>query len=336
MDTAQAPCDLCRFTSAEAASVPGRVPRATITRMQQTYRYFHVDVFTNRPLTGNQLAVFLDMGSEDPELMQRIALEMAFSETTFVFPPQQPETDYRVRIFTPRSELPTAGHPTIGTTFALTHAKRITKRPAIRLGMGIGPVPVALEWEDDRLLFAWMTQPTPQFGPMLKDMAGIAAALGLNAADIEGTNLPVQVLSSGNAFLYVPLVARRTVNAAELNRRALLHICQSAGIPELSVFVFTLEGGEEDNATVFSRMFAPGFGVSEDPATGSASGPLGAYLVKYGAISPGSAAHIVSRQGVKLGRPSEIHISIGMRGDEVREVRVGGQAVVLGKGMLTI
>src|SRR5262245_45098572 len=122
------------------------------------YDYLHLDVFTDRPLTGNQLAVFLDAPGLDPDVMQRIALEMAFSETTFVLPPEHPGVDYRVRIFTPRSELPMAGHPTIGTTFALAHAGRITQASAfITLGLGIGPTPLGLEWRGDHLDFAWMT-----------------------------------------------------------------------------------------------------------------------------------------------------------------------------------
>ncbi len=116
------------------------------------YHYLHLDVFTDRPLTGNQLAVFLDAQGLDADVMQRIALEMAFSETTFVFPAEHPTTDYRVRIFTPRTEIPMAGHPTVGTTFALAHAGRITKASAsIMLGLGIGRTPVGLEWGGDQL-----------------------------------------------------------------------------------------------------------------------------------------------------------------------------------------
>src|ERR1700746_3643151 len=141
------------------------------------YDYLHLDVFTDRPLTGNQLAVFLDAQGLAADVMQRIALEMAFSETTFVFPVENPTTDYRVRIFTPRAELPMAGHPTVGTTFALAHAGRITKASAsITLGLGIGPTPLGLEWRGDHLDFAWMTQPVPKFGRRLEDIQGVAEA----------------------------------------------------------------------------------------------------------------------------------------------------------------
>src|SRR5947207_3294744 len=142
------------------------------------YHYLHLDVFTDRPLTGNQLAVFLDAEGLDADVMQRIALEMAFPESTFIFPAEHPGTDCRVRIFTPRSELPMAGHPTIGTTFALAYENRIgPDRKSITLGLGIGPTPVSLEWNAERLQFAWMTQRLPEFGPIIDDLAGVAAFL---------------------------------------------------------------------------------------------------------------------------------------------------------------
>ena len=301
------------------------------------YHYLHLDVFTDRPLTGNQLAVFLDAEGLDADVMQRIALEMAFPETTFVFPAEHPGTDCRVRIFTPRAELPMAGHPTIGTTFALAHAGRITKASAsVTLGLGIGPTPVSLEWRGDQLDFAWMTQPIPRLGRKLDDIEGIAAALGVPESDIRATKLPVQMIPSAMPFMYVPLASREAVNAAELDRRVLQRVCRTAGIDEPAVFVFTLQPGQGDEATAFSRMFAPGFGIPEDPASGAASGPLGAYLVEHGALRPEAAAHIVSRQGMKMGRPSDVHISIGIRDGQVHNVRVDGKAVLVGEGMVQI
>jgi trans-2,3-dihydro-3-hydroxyanthranilate isomerase len=301
------------------------------------YDYLHLDVFTDRPLTGNQLAVFLDADGLDADTMQRIALEMSFSETTFVFPAEHPGTDYSVRIFTPHAEIPMAGHPTIGTTFALAHAGRIAKASAsTTLGLGIGPTHVGLEWRGDQLHFAWMTQPLPQFRTRIEDIRGIADALGVNEADIRDTTLPVQVVSCGLPFLYVPLVSRAAVNRAELDRGALLRVCNAAGIDEHGVFLFTLERDGDDDATAFSRMFAPGFGVPEDPATGSASGPLGAYLVEYGAVSAEAATHIISRQGVKMKRPSEVHISIGAIDKKIGSVRIGGQAVLIGEATARI
>ena len=301
----------------------------------QTYRYLHLDVFTEALLEGNQLAVFTDARGLDAGLMQKIALEMAFSETTFVLPPENSNADFRVRIFTPRRELPMAGHPTIGTAFALSTDNLIeVGLPTITLGLGIGPTPVALEWNSKRLRFAWMTQPLPEFGPELTNVSEMAAALGIQETEIRSTSLPIQVVSCGLPFLFVPLASRQTVDATELDRNALRHFCATARLGELPAFVFSLEpaGAEE---TVFSRMFAPGFGVAEDPATGGASGALGSYLITHRAVSADQAHHMISLQGAKMGRPSRIHISIEEGDGRISRVRVGGQAVVVGEGTIT-
>jgi trans-2,3-dihydro-3-hydroxyanthranilate isomerase len=299
-------------------------------------RYLHLDVFTDAPLSGNQLAVFPDAGNLTTELMQRIALEMAFSETTFVFPPEQPGTDFHVRIFTPRSELPMAGHPTIGTTFALTHLKRIPSATAsIMLGLGIGPTSVELDWKPEGLRFAWMTQGLPKFGSIFPDYSGVAAALNVSKADIGDTGLPVQIVSCGVPFLLVPLRSREAVNKAVLDRTTLQRFCRDAGIEEHSAFLFSIEPGGDD-ATAFSRMFAPLMGVAEDPASGAATGPLGSYLVHHGAVTPEKAAKMISLQGVQMGRASRLHISISVSRGEIHRVRIGGQAVLVGEGNLQL
>lgn len=301
-----------------------------------SYHYLHLDVFTDRPFTGNQLAVFLDASGLGPDTMQHIANEMAFPETTFVFPPESAGTDFRVRIFTPGTELPTAGHPTIGTTFALAHERRLTPgRGEYVLGLGVGPTRVRLEWKGDRLGFAWMTQPLPQPGRALSDIAALAHALGLREDDVRNTGLPAQEVSSGVPFLFVPLASRRAVNAVVVDQPALSRCYGSAGMPELPVLVFSLEAGDDD-ATIFSRMFAPALGIAEDPATGGASGPLGAYLVRHGAVPAERAGHMVSLQGVKMGRPSRIYIAVDVRDGLVQEVRIGGEAVLVGEGTLGI
>jgi trans-2,3-dihydro-3-hydroxyanthranilate isomerase len=299
-------------------------------------RHLHLDVFTDSPLTGNQLAVFPDGGNLTADLMQRIALEMAFSETTFVFPAEAPGTDFRVRIFTPRAELPMAGHPTIGTTFALAHLGRVARGVAsITLGLGIGPTPVELDWNSDGLKFAWMTQRPPEFGAVLSEHSAIAAALGVTKDDIAETRLPVQVVSCGLPFLFVPLRSRAAVNKAEAETNALRRLFRDVGMDKEGVFLFSLESGDDD-ATAFSRMFAPHMGVTEDPATGSASGPLGCYLVHHGAVPTEKAVKMISLQGVRMGRPSRIHISIGMSRGKIDKVRVGGQSVILGAGNLQL
>jgi trans-2,3-dihydro-3-hydroxyanthranilate isomerase len=298
--------------------------------------YLHLDVFADQAFAGNQLAVFTDARGITARCMQRIAQEMAFSETTFVFPAESADTDVRVRIFTPGRELPMAGHPTIGTVFALAENGEIHKGTArVTLGLGVGPTPVSLEWNQDRLAFAWMQQPLPEFGFVPQHLDRLAGALGLEERDIRESGLPAQEVSSGVPFFFVPLGTRDAVNRAQADRAALRAFFEMNGRPELPVFVFSREPGA-DGATAFSRMFAPIFGISEDPATGGASGPLGAYLLTRGAVTPDQAAHMVSLQGVAMGRPSRIAISVGTRNGEISDVRVGGTCVSLGAGFLDV
>jgi trans-2,3-dihydro-3-hydroxyanthranilate isomerase len=295
-------------------------------------QYVHLDVFTDQPFTGNQLAVFLDAAGIDERRMQRIANELAFPETTFVLPPETPGTDARVRIFTTSRELPMAGHPTIGTTFALAGAGRLCAgADKTVLGLGIGPTTVGLEWSQNGLRFAWMTQPNPTFGPVVADTVAVAAAVGVQSCDLAGGDLPVQVASSGIPFLYVPLNSRAAVDSASLERTRLCTLLRAVDLEELPVFVFSPEPADDD-ATVYSRMFAPVLGIPEDPATGGACGPLGAYLFKYNAVSADTASLLVSLQGVRMGRPSRIHIALSSRAGVLEEVRVGGEALVVGEG----
>jgi trans-2,3-dihydro-3-hydroxyanthranilate isomerase len=302
----------------------------------RSYRYLQYDVFTDHLFGGNQLAVFLDGRGLATETMQAIAKEMNFSETTFVLPPESAGTDVRVRIFTPSEELPMAGHPTIGTTFALARTGVIDRgRDRITFGLGIGPVPVALTWKGDDLTFAWMSQPKPTFGEPIADRNAIAAALSISPAAITGTSHPVQVVSAGVPFIFVPLTARRAVDNASVNREALDAVLQQTKGNAHGVFIFTSEPGN-DKATVYSRMFAPGIGVAEDPATGVACGPLGCYLVRHKIVSPDKAGSMLNLQGVKMGRPSHIHISIGSSNGDITSVRVGGEAVLAGEGTLYV
>jgi trans-2,3-dihydro-3-hydroxyanthranilate isomerase len=301
----------------------------------RSYRFLHLDVFTDHLFGGNQLAVFPDGRGLSSETMQAIAKEMNFSETTFVLPAEQTGTDMRVRIFTPGSELPMAGHPTIGTTFALARIGVIAPaRDRIVFGLGIGPTPVTMTWTDRDLNFVWMTQSAPVFSSSTSDRACAAAALGLAEAAVAA-NLPVEVVSCGVPYVLVPLASREAVDSAELNRPAYDRLIASAGAAASGVFLFSTER-RDDKATAYSRMFAPALGVHEDPATGSASGPLGCYLVRHRVVGAESAGAMLSLQGVKMGRPSHVHISIGVEADEIRSVRVGGSSVLAGEGTLYI
>jgi trans-2,3-dihydro-3-hydroxyanthranilate isomerase len=294
------------------------------------YRYLHYDVFTDTALTGNQLAVFTDPAGLATDDMTRLTREMNFSESTFIFPAERPDTDVRVRIFYPEGEMPFAGHPTIGSTFALAHDGLITPaQRRVTLGLGLGPTPVDLEWRDDRLAFAWMTQQPPTFGPTLAARDRMAAVLGVDAEAISART-PLQEISCGLPFVYVPLTSRAAVDECVLDPRALETVFSAAGFVRRNVFLFSTEPAG-DGATAYSRMLGAD---REDPATGSASGPLGCYLVRYGLVPASAAGQIVSRQGVKMGRPSHVHIRIDGTADQITGVKVGGTSVLVGDGRI--
>ena len=305
--------------------------------MLRRLRYHLIDVFTDTPFGGNQLAVFTNGRGVPAELMQKIAREMNFSETTFVLPPADPANDYRVRIFTPGRELPMAGHPTVGTTFVLARERMIeaaARESTIRLEEGVGTIPVRVEWQGGQPAFAEMQQLPPTYGARFDDARLIAEMLSLEAGAIIDTNLPLEVISCGVPFLFVPLrdldAVRRIRFRADVWERAL------GAFECREVFVFTRETVRE-GSSVHCRMFAPEMGVVEDPATGGASGPLGCYLVRHGVLGAAAGeARFVSEQGFELGRPSIIHIRIERRGDEIAAVRVGGQCRFVGEGFLEI
>ena len=302
--------------------------------MPTLLRYLHLDVFTSTPLEGNQLAVFPDPPALDTDLMQRIAAEMAFSESTFIYPPSS-GGNARMRIFTPAEELPMAGHPTIGSTFALAEVGRIPPgQERFVFELGVGPIDVSLEWGANGLSFAWMTQLLPAFGPKLPNRDELAVALGVELEDLDGDH-PAEVVSCGVPFLFLPLRSRAAVDRVSIDRRALTKTFTAAGVDELAVFVFTTDKGDGQE-TVYSRMLAPAFGIVEDPATGGASGPLGCYLLQHGMIDAAGARAIVSLQGAAMKRPSRIHIAIDSDAGRITRVRVGGESVMVGRGELTI
>jgi trans-2,3-dihydro-3-hydroxyanthranilate isomerase len=299
-----------------------------------THRYLHLDVFTDCPFEGNQLAVFPEPRGLTAPQMQQIAKEMNFSESTFIFPAEG-AGDVRMRIFTPYSELPMAGHPTIGSTFALAIEGVIAKgRAQFVFELGVGPTPVSLEWGNDGLTFAWMTQPLPSFGAAIEDRDALAGAIGVAPSDLLD-GVPVQSVSCGVPFLFVPLASRSAVDSIAIDRKALSRCSSASGLRELPVFFFTPERAGSSPETVYSRMLAPGFGIAEDPATGGASGPLGSYLLEHRLVSADAAREMVSLQGVAMGRPSRIHISIDSDNGRITRVRVGGKSVLVGRGELT-
>jgi len=275
----------------------------------QTYRYVVVDVFTDRPLAGNQLAVFTDARGLDEETMQALAREVNFSESTFVFPPEN-GGHARIRIFTPLAELPFAGHPTLGTAFVLAGP---LQTPELRLETARGIVPVRLEREENRLVFGRMEQPIPSV-QLYEAEEELLAALG-----VEGSELPVELYDNGMRHVYVSLRSEEEVAGLrpDLARLELP--------PELGINCFAGSGTRWK-----TRMFAPGGGVPEDPATGSAAGPLALHLARHGQIAFG--AEIEISQGAEIGRPSTLFARVDGSADVVERVEVGGSAVTVARG----
>jgi trans-2,3-dihydro-3-hydroxyanthranilate isomerase len=296
----------------------------------RAYAFVQVDVFTERIFGGNPLAVFLTGEGLTAEQMQAIAREMNLSETTFILPAVHPECAAKVRIFTPERELPFAGHPTLGTAYVLaTHGMLPPGMPDFLLEEGIGPVPVKIEGAGAAPRFVWMRHRDAAFGPEVQDRARAAAALGLRASDLF-PDAPVCTGSTGLPHLYIPLRDRETVDRAIPNVHLLSQVLEEQGTD--AVFIFAPEPAA---GRAYARMFAPLAGIPEDPATGSACGPLGAYLVRYGLVRPGGAEiEIISEQGVKMGRPSRVHIRVRAGESGPSDIQVGGCVVPVLEGVL--
>ena len=278
------------------------------------FRYVVADVFTDTPLQGNQLAVFTDARKLPEETLQPLAREVNFSETVFVYPAEG-EGHARIRIFTPATELPFAGHPTLGSAFVLGGPMQLGE---IRLETGAGVVPVRLEREGARIIFGWMVQPIPSVLPYV-DEAALLAALG-----VERSELPVELYDNGMRNVYVCLSSPEDVARLrpDFGRLAEFDVV-------LGINCFAGAGGEWK-----TRMFAPAGGVAEDPATGSAAGPLAVHLVRHGRIQPGDEIEI--SQGAEIGRPSKLYARVEGTPDEIESVNVGGSAVIVARGEFSL
>jgi len=296
------------------------------------YRLRTVDVFTERALAGNPLAVVLGGDDLSGETMQAIARETNLSETTFVLRAKRGGTAW-VRIFTPHAELPFAGHPTIGTAWVLLDEGAVPEPASgLTLEEEIGLVAVRVERNPTGLVL-WMTHPPVQFGEVVEERAQIASALGLSGGQLD-SNIPMQVASTGAPFLYVALNDARAVDAASASGERLATILAPYGLPP--VFVFA----PQDSHRLYSRMFGQHSvtQIVEDPATGSASGPLGAFAVRYGLVPRAASIEIVSEQGTKMGRQSFVHIKLAYAdGDGIPAlIEVGGSVVPVQTGTLSI
>jgi trans-2,3-dihydro-3-hydroxyanthranilate isomerase len=275
-----------------------------------TLRYVVADVFTDTPLEGNQLAVFTDARDLDDSLMQRLALELKFSETVFVLPAEG-EGHARIRIFTPTIEVPFAGHPTLGSAFVLGAPLQLDE---IRLETGRGIVPVRLQRDGGRITFGRMTQPIPTIEPFGGEEE-LLAALG-----VERSELPVELYDNGIRHVYVALASEAAV--ANL-RPDLGRLAQLPAV--LGINTFAGAGSRWK-----TRMFAPGDVGPEDPATGSAAGPLALHLARYGRIAFGDEIEI--SQGAEINRPSTLYARVDGSADRIEEIEVGGSAVVVARG----
>jgi trans-2,3-dihydro-3-hydroxyanthranilate isomerase len=273
------------------------------------FRYVVVDVFTDTPLTGNQLAVFTDARDLDADTMQRLAREMNFAESVFVLP-KEGDGHVRIRIFTPANELPFAGHPVLGTAFALAGPLQLG---LIRLETGVGVVPVELEREGARISFGRMEQPVPRWEPFdaTDELLAVLA--------VEGSQLPVELYHLGPTHVYVALERPEQVAALAPDFGAL------ARVTTAGVNCFAPSGGRWK-----TRMFAPAHGVPEDAATGSAAGPLAVHLARHGRIGFGEEIEI--EQGVEIGRPSKLYARVDGSAERIERVEVGGAAVIVARG----
>lgn len=298
-------------------------------------RYLHYDVFTDRKFEGNQLAVFHDARGLSSGQMQTITKEMNFSECTFVIPSEAGGTDVRMRIFTPGTELPMAGHPVIGTTFALAELGVITPGQAsFVFGLGVGPTKVELTWDGDRLSFAWMDQGLPKYHEPISPASEIIRAVGLKPSAVEELALPIEEISCGNAFLIIPVKSRKEVDQAEADLAAMRKLRSAFPGGHVGALFFSPETGDAE-VVAYSRMFAPGAGVVEDPATGSAAGPLACYMVRHRLVPADRITNFVNLQGVAMGRPSRLHMRIAQdAGGAITRVQVGGKAVRVGEGVI--
>jgi trans-2,3-dihydro-3-hydroxyanthranilate isomerase len=276
-----------------------------------TFRYVLVDVFTDTPLAGNALAVFTDAREIPEKSLQLLARETNLSETVFVYPPTVEDAHAKIRIFTPGVEVPFAGHPTLGSAFVLAGPMQLE---AIRLETGRGVVPVLLEREGARIVFGRMAQPIPTIAAFEN------TGLLFDALGVGGSELPVEMYDNGLQHLFVTLRSPAEVAALKPDRGALSELGEVLGIN-------TIAGS---GTTWKTRMFIPAGDVAEDPATGSAAGPLALHLARHGRIPFGEEIEIT--QGVEIGRPSTLYARVNGSAERIEGVEVGGCAVVVARG----
>ncbi len=297
------------------------------------FEFRQIDVFTSKPLSGNPLAVVLDADHLDETMMQRVAVEMNLSETAFVLKPTTPDADYRLRIFTPKRELPFAGHPSVGTAFVLFQEGRfgdICEGITVHQEVGIGILPIEISPPSDEPLIM-MTQGEPVGLGNIENIDRLSECLECRLGDLSYSQLQPRISSTGLRQLMVPLGHPEILSSLTPNLTMLAGLERDLDITGVCVFAF------ENPTSVRVRFFSPESGIPEDPATGSAAGALGAYLAAQGAleVTDGRARMTVS-QGVEINRPSLIEVAVGVNGTVPAWVKIGGHCVSVLKGKLSI
>jgi trans-2,3-dihydro-3-hydroxyanthranilate isomerase len=285
-----------------------------------------LDVFTDMPFTGNQLAVFPSADDLTSDQMQKLANEINFAETTFILKSIDAHADFDIRIFTPRSELPFAGHPTLGTAYVLLNHinNKLKNKNSIKLKTKVGVIP--LKKADGNI---WMKQNDPDFYKIFKDKNKIAKLIGLLPDDISD-DLPIEEVSTGNTILLVPIRNLSSIRKATGIMNEISEFI--ANNNSMAPYLFTLDT-EDKESNVHTRLFAPHLGIIEDPATGSAAGPLTAYLLKYNVF--GQKFEIQNEQGIEIKRPSKIMMR-GSLDNRKYNIEIGGKCHVMGHSVFNI
>lgn len=288
--------------------------------------FYILDVFAQEKYSGNQLAVIANAGKLSSGEMQRIANEMHFSETTFILSDQQRDGGYDVRIFTPSTEVPFAGHPTLGTAYTIKHFIAQEKATDVVLNLKVGQIPVTFEKTQSGQELLWMTQAPPTFGKTFP-VTQFAQILGIESTSFE-SKYPVQEVSTGLPFIIVPLKTLDAVKRAQVNRDLQLKLAKENPSGILVFCPQTCNLGND----LHVRVFVDAFGIPEDPATGSGNGCLAAYL-SFHQYFGSSEIDIKVEQGIEIVRPSQLHLKAEIKKEKL-QVRIGGQVVLIAKGEL--
>ncbi len=295
-----------------------------------------IDVFTEHPFGGSRLTLFPDGGEVPPGLMQKLAQEMGLGETAFVLPRKGKQSGRAgLRIFTPLVELPFAGHSVLGATFAYDHLGLLDRKDdsaSFTWELEAGTFQVFLLGNGGDTIYSLLQDP-PIFLGQYFHRGKVARALGIPDSEIAITGLPCEIISTGLPIHIVPVGSLEAMRAMKLRRREADAIARDLGFGDL--FVFTCETVDPE-ATVHCRMFAPHFGIPEDPASGAGTGSLAAYLIKHRLIKLGERVRIICEQGLEMGRPSRLFVQAEVHGGHASRIQVGGQCVLVGSGSVQL